>query len=506
MTAAGVRPWCQSRMPADRLDAIVLGADVEGLFAAVSMASAGRHVAVFDTQQPGLDRVGGDACLVSVPAVDELDLVSHGLRLSSPPPLVALSGDQSLVIWPDMAATQASIAAHSPRDADAWEGFCARILRSAASRGTNGEASLTNWLLGATTAGDVAGETAFLRATTLERVLDEEFTTPLLKGVIAQGALLGTGTSPRAPGSAVLLMRHSLLSLFGGGLESRHVSGGLQSLREALLASLKFFNTAEIRPAKEIKSLLFERDAVTGVTLQDGSVMRAGAVVSTLRQDALSEWSPSGAALPATQTDFALPGMVRFRVRNVPALKGVNPGLVSSGAVLRLNPTLERLMRAHGAYKARQLEQDFCVDLRVLPVRSTSGPLQWDVVADVLYLPSSTREGPWSGNRRERLIAGIVKVIEASAPGFEASLEQAELLEPSEARTILESGSPAPLERQSRSDPAGVPALRASVADKLAKGLWVIEPSLVQGAGLAGLSAAKALGAPGRAGRSATDA
>ena len=110
-------------MPADRLDAIVLGADVEGLFAAVSMACAGKHVAVFDTQQPGLDRVGGENCLVSMSAVDELDLVSHGLRLSPPPPLVALSGEHSLALWPDLAATQASIAAHSPRDADAWEGF-----------------------------------------------------------------------------------------------------------------------------------------------------------------------------------------------------------------------------------------------------------------------------------------------------------------------------------------------------------------------------------------------
>lgn len=485
-------------MPADRLDAIVLGADIEGLFAAVAMASAGRHVCVFDNAQPGVDRVSGEDCLVSLAAVSELDLVSHGLRLSAPPPIAGVSAEHTLVLWPDTAATQASISSISARDADAWDSFCARIMRGAAANALNPDASLTNWLLGATTTGDVASETAFLRATTLERVLDEEFTSPLLKGLLAQGALLGTGASPRTPGSAMLLMRHSLLSLFGESLPSRHVAGGIQGLREALLASLKFCNTAEVRPAKDIRSLQFEKDALTGVLLQDGSAMRAAAVLSTLRQERLTEWSGSPSALPASQFDFALPGQVLFQVRNVPAFKGAPAGLATSGAVLRLNPTLERLRKAHGAYRARQLEQEFCLDLRVVPSRAGSGPARWDVVADVPYVPTSTTEGQWNGNRRERLVAAVSKAIEAWAPGFEETVEGAELLEPVEAKTIMDGGAPATLERQAMVDPSCVPALRPAALGRVTKGLWSIEPSLVQGAGAAGLSLAKALGVNGR--------
>jgi phytoene dehydrogenase-like protein len=492
-------------MPADRLDAIVLGADIEGLFAAVAMASAGRHVCVFDSALPGVDRIGGEDCLVSLAAVSELDLVSHGLRLCAPPPIVGMSAEQTLVLWPDTAATQASLATISLRDADAWESFCARIMRGASANALNADASLANWHLAATATGDVASETAFLRATTLERVLDEEFASPLLKGMLAQGALLGTGASPRAPGSATLLMRHSLLSLFGETLQSRHVAGGIQSLRDALLASLKFCNTAEVRQAKEIRSLQFEKDALTGVVLQDGTAMRAAAVISTLRQERLSEWSAVPSPLPAAQFDFALPGQVRFHVRSVPAFKGTPAGLATSGAVLRLNPTLERLMKAHGAYRARQLEQDFCLDLRVVPSRSGSGPARWDVVADVAYVPTSTKEGPWNGNRRERLVAAVSKAIEAWAPGFEATVESSDLLEPIEARTIMEGGAPATLERQSMPDPSCVPALRPAAVGRVTKGLWSIEPSLVQGAGAAGLGLAKALGVNGRS-KGAADA
>ena len=490
-------------MPADRFDVIVLGADIEGLFAAASLAAAGRHVVVLDPGQPGVDRIDGDDCLVSVVAVSELDLVSHGLRLSAPRPIIGVSREHSLVLWPEADATLAGIAMLSARDADAFEGFSALVRRGAAGDVANSDFTFSNWHLGS--GADASSEISFLRSTSIERVLDEAFTLPLLKGMLAQSALLGTGVSPRAPGSACLLMRQSLLSLLGDPVPSRHVAGGYVQLKQSLLASLKFFNNAEVRQVPDVKSLIFERDSVSGVVLGDGTSVKAADVISTLRHERLRACADGTALFSPQRPSFVLPGQIQFRVRTAPVFRGVSPGLSASGAVMRINPSLERLVRSHGAYRSRQLLQDFCLDLRVVAAREPIAPPHWDVFADVLHVPSATSDGPWSGNRRDRFVAAVTQAIEVWAPGFENSIESSALLEPVEARSIVEAGSTLSLELQSNHDPLSVPDMFTVPAESLQKGLWSIEPSLIQGAGLAGLNVARALGAPVR-GKVSSDA
>ena len=490
---------------ADRLDAIVIGANAEGLFAAACLAAAGKHVAIFDARS-ALDGVeAGEPCFVDVDVAASLDLGAHGLRFGASPAVVGVSQDRSLVLWPDLEASCASIAGLSSRDADAFPGFVRRLQRLSSSVLANGAPALVNWHLSSSGRDAQGADAGYFRGAALSRVLEEEFAAPLLRGLVAQVALNGVCVSPTLPGSAALLLRHGFLALTGRERGSRHVAGGSAALMSALVASLKFFNTADIHLGKGVREIVMERDAAQGVVLSDGSVVKAPLVISSLEQERAEDLLKRLPVKSGPGGHSSRLGKIRYTVKTPPALRGVSAAVVTSGATLCLNPSLERLVRAHGAFQARQLVQDYCLDLHVAPLPVADGGMRWRVLADIHFVPTETDEGPWSGNRRDRLVSGVTKAIEVWAPGFELSVEAVELLRPVEARSFLEDGAGVPGSHVRAPERHGVPAIASDGAVRLARGLWVLGETLAGGAGLAGSAVARSL-TTGARGRTASDA
>ncbi len=490
---------------ADRLDAIVIGANVEGLFAAACLAAAGKHVAIFDARASLNGVEAGEPCFVDVEAATSLDLAAHGLRYGAAPPVVGVSQEKALVLWPDMEASCASIAGVSSRDADAYPGFVRRLHRLSASGFANGKSALVNWHLSSSGRDSQSADAGYFRGAALSRVLEEEFSTPLLRGLLAQAALHGCSLSPTLPGTATLLLRHAIQALTGRERGCRHVAGGAEALMSALVASLKFFNTADIHLGRGVREIIMERDAAQGVILSDGSTVKAPQVISALGR-AGSEDLISRLSFKSQPSGFSpCLGKVRYTVKTPPALRGVSAAVVTSGATLCLNPSLERLVRGYGAFQARQLVQDYCLDLHVGPRPIAEGGMSWTVLADIHFVPTETDEGPWSGNRRDRLVAGVTKAIEVWAPGFELSVESAELLRPVEARSFLDEGAGVPGGRPRASESHGVPEIASDGVGRLARGLWLIGETLSGGIGQAGSAVARSLVVPAR-GRTASDA
>lgn len=490
---------------ADRLDAIVIGANVEGLFAAACLAAAGKHVAIFDARASLIGAEAGEPCFVDLEAATSLDLGAHGLRYGAAPPVVGVSQEKSLVLWPDMEASCASIAGLSSRDADAYPGFVRRLHRLSASGFATGKSALVNWHLSSSGRDAQSADAGYFRGAALSRVLEEEFSTPLLRGLLAQAALHGCSVSPTLPGTATLLLRHAVQALTGRERGCRHVAGGAAALLSALVASLKFFNTADIHLGTGVREIIMERDTAQGVILTDGSTVKAPQVISALgradSEDLLRRLPVK--SQPGGYSSCL--GKVRYTVKTPPALRGVSAAVVTSGATLCLNPSLERLVRGHGAFQARQLVQDYCLDLHVVPRPIAEGGMSWTVLANVHFVPTETDEGPWSGNRRDRLVTGVTKAIEVWAPGFELSVEAAELLRPIEARSFLDEGTGVPGGRPRPSESHGVPEISSDGVGRLARGLWLIGETLSGGTGQAGSAVARSLVVPAR-GRASSDA
>jgi hypothetical protein len=194
------------------------------------------------------------------------------------------------------------------------------------------------------------------------------------------------------------------------------------------------------------------------------------------------------------------PARVKFTLGALPKLAGIDTPVLASGAIVRLNPTLARLARAHGAFSARTLADDPCLELRAAPSTSGGGDVRWELFATLPYVPVTTVEGPWTGARRDGLRALCVRLIDAVAPGFGASVEAATILHPKESETVMDPHGAAVLTAKAALDVTGVPEIRAAGAASLAKGLSVLEPSLYAGEGDAGIVAADlAQGFKGRA-------
>jgi phytoene dehydrogenase-like protein len=485
-------------MALDRLDAVVIGAGVEGLVAAAALAKAGRAVTVVEREQDVTPIGEGEDAVVSLGLARALDLTSQGLRFAAAPAVVGIAGDRALVLWPERRAAQAAIAAFSARDAEALEAFYARIAR-AALPGAGESQTVTAWLTSPGATDSVPGDHILLRAMPLARVLDEAFDNELLKGLWAQGAIMGTGASPQAPASGVLLARQSLLAMAAPDAGHRFVAGGKTELRRTLLALLKFYNNADVRFGVEAKQIVAERESIQSVVLADGTALHAPLVVSTLAGDASRDLLTGLRQAPPPELVSGAsvePARVKFTIGALPKLPEVDAATLASGAIVRFNPSLARLQRAHGAFRARMLSVDPCLELRVLPGPAADGKQRWQLFASVPYVPVTTKEGPWTGNRRDGLRALCVRLLDAVSPSFGASIEAAEIIHPTESETVMDPRGVAMLNAKAALDQTGVPEWRPSGMVTLMKGLCVLEPSLYGSAGDAGLVAAESVTGP----------
>ncbi len=118
---------------AARWDAIVIGADVNGLVAAHYLAQARRRVLVVEQREKPDNRL--DVGWVPPQIVRELGLAGGwgGLRLEQPDPWITapLDGGGRLELWRDVAKSALSIRRLSNADAAKWPEFCARMRRLA---------------------------------------------------------------------------------------------------------------------------------------------------------------------------------------------------------------------------------------------------------------------------------------------------------------------------------------------------------------------------------------
>jgi len=477
-------------MALDRLDAVVIGAGVEGLVAAAALAKQGRAVTVVEREGEAAPMGEGADAVISLSVARALDLGGQGLRFAAAPAIVGIAGERALILWPDSRATEAAIATLAPRDAEALAAFHARIVRASAS---TGDQAVSAWLTSASTVDAPPSDHMFFRASPLARVLDEAFDNDLLKGIWAQGAIMGTGASPFAPGSAALLTRQSLLASVMPDGGHRYVAGGRAELRRALLALLKFYNNADVRFSAPVKQLAAERDAVQAVILEDGTTLRAPLVISTLPHDRHGDLLTGLRRPPPRDLVTGAPvepAHVKLTIGALPKLPGVDAATLASGAVVRLDPSISRLSRAHGAFRARTLAESPCLELRFAQRSLADGKQRWDAHVYMPYVPVTTTEGPWTGTRRDGLRALCVRTIDAIAAGFGASIEEAEIRHPKESETVMDPRGAAALTAKAALDLTGVPEPRAASVTTLIKGLTVLEPSLYAGVGDAGLLAA----------------
>ncbi|HVF08644.1 MAG TPA: NAD(P)/FAD-dependent oxidoreductase [Actinomycetota bacterium] len=300
---------------ANSYDAIVVGGGHNGLVAAAYLAKHGARTVVLekrhktggaaDTMEPWPDELPGvkvntlsyTMSLMPPSVRRDLQLERFGFKLL---PLgqgyMPMRDGRSIIQHTDDRITRDSIAQVSKHDADAYFEFYEWIGRIAAILGPLlmetpphvgskkvrdlWDLGVLGWKLRRHVDEATVADITRLFTMSATDLLERWFEAPQMKGFMAVNGIIGTWAGPDAPGTAYVLMHHSVGDIGDGEVASwGFMEGGMGAVAQACEDSARFFG-AEVRVNAPVSRISTSSGRATGVVLDGGEELRAPLVVT----------------------------------------------------------------------------------------------------------------------------------------------------------------------------------------------------------------------------------
>jgi phytoene dehydrogenase-like protein len=458
------------------IDAIIIGAGHNGLTCAAYLGMAGLRVRVLERRG-----VIGGACvteeflpgfrnstaaytvgLLQPKIIRDLRLNEHGLRIVHRRAQNFLPLPDGRYLLTGEGRTEHEIAKFSARDAARYPAYQAEIGRVAGVlRGVVLEAppNLALRRLGHTVreVGKLAATAKKLwRAAGLKaavrlfrksagETLDDWFDSDPIKAVLGFDSVVGNLASPYTPGSAYVLLHHVFGEANGKPGVWGHAIGGMGAITQAM-AGAAGEHGVRIDVSSAVHEVIVERGRATGVVLEDGTPIRARAIIANVNPQYLFQALVPREVVPSAmaarmRTWKAGSGTFRLNVAlsKLPEFSALPGPGDHHGSGIILAPSLSYMDKAyrdcvrHGWSRAPIIEMliPSTLDDSLAPPGAHVASLFCQHVA-----PQFADGASWE-ERRETVADLMIDTVEAYAPGFKASVIGRESLSPFDLERIF---------------------------------------------------------------------
>jgi phytoene dehydrogenase-like protein len=441
-------------------DAIIIGGGHNGLACAAYMAKAGKRVLVLEaeTQLGGLGAtrefapnfkasVAHTLPQLTNKLVNDLQLRSHGFELAARSlDTIALSPEGNHITIGNNEVSGTGVDAKDSASYKEYKRLLGRFAKTLdktwhktppmlGSPGMKDITTLGMFGIKVRTLGkkDMREFTRVLFLP-MQDLMDEFFTTPLLKAALSWDGNIGNKLAPRSPNNAVLGLLYKMAGDISGRGALPLPKGGMGGFINALSKAATSAGV-EIRTNARVSSVVVEDLSATGVVLESGEIINAAKIISNA--DPKTSYLT---LLGAKHLDVQFTHRInRLRtdgfVSKVHLALNSEPkftGLSSADGRMIIAPTMHYIESTYDHAKYGELAEDLAMEVIVPTMHDDSlAESGKHVVSIQVQNTPYNIKGGWA-QQRDTLMQNVLKTLEKYAPEIRSQIVASELLTPAD--------------------------------------------------------------------------